>query len=83
MEKNLPLSTWPDSERRTASTQQQQQQQQQQSAPPAAKDATKSTERIISIEELKQHNTESSAWVAIDGKVYDLTDFCALSKILH
>ncbi len=69
------LSTWPDSERRTASTQQQQQQQQQQSAPPAAKDATKSTERIISIEELKQHNTESSAWVAIDGKVYDLTDF--------
>ena len=30
---------------------------------------------VITLQELKQHNTESSLWTAIAGKVYDLTDF--------
>eukprot|EP00941_MAST-03F_sp_MAST-3F-sp1_P004266 g4266.t1 len=31
--------------------------------------------RIISEEELKQHNSEGSCWVVLYGKVYDFTDF--------
>ena len=31
--------------------------------------------RKISAEELAKHNTDSDCWVAIGGKVYDLTDF--------
>ena len=29
----------------------------------------------IDVDELREHNNEDSAWVAIGGKVYDLTDF--------
>lgn len=31
--------------------------------------------RKISMEELAQHSTEDDCWIAIHGKVYDLTDF--------
>lgn len=31
--------------------------------------------KIISLSELKQHNNSESAWVAIDGDVYDVTKF--------
>ena len=30
---------------------------------------------VITMKELKTHTTEQSLWTAIDGKVYDLTDF--------
>lgn len=33
------------------------------------------TSRVITLSELKSHNTRSSAWVAIRGKVYDITEF--------
>lgn len=29
----------------------------------------------ITLEELSQHNTEMDLWVAIDGQVFDLTNF--------
>ena len=32
-------------------------------------------ERVISLEELQMHATQDDCWVAIDGKVYDFTDF--------
>lgn len=32
-------------------------------------------EHIISIEELSKNNTSKSAWVAVDGKVYDVTNW--------
>jgi linoleoyl-CoA desaturase len=33
------------------------------------------TDRTISYEELKRHSSYSDAWIAIDGTVYDITDF--------
>ena len=30
---------------------------------------------VITVEELKKHNSESSLWVVYDGEVYDLTNF--------
>ncbi|WFD39373.1 uncharacterized protein MJAP1_002347 [Malassezia japonica] len=31
--------------------------------------------KSITLDELKQHNTEESAWVAVQGNVYDVTEF--------
>ena len=31
--------------------------------------------KLITLEELQQHATPESAWLAIDGKVYDLTSY--------
>ena len=33
-------------------------------------------DRVITVEELKKHNSESSLWVVYDGDVFDLTTFC-------
>lgn len=33
--------------------------------------------RSVSLEELAQHNTAGSCWIAIEGKVYDVTTFLA------
>ena len=32
-------------------------------------------DRVVTLEELQQHNRDNDCWVAIDGTVYDLTDF--------
>ena len=46
---------------------------------PTASSTTTSTSesktRVVSLEELGQHNTEEDCWVAIHGVVYDLTSF--------
>jgi cytochrome b involved in lipid metabolism len=31
--------------------------------------------RAISVEELSKHNEEKSIWIAVNGSVYDVTDF--------
>ena len=36
---------------------------------------TAATIKKISLADLAKHNTEDSAYVAINGKVYDVTDF--------
>jgi len=36
---------------------------------------SKKNDREISVEELEEHNEEGDCWVAIHGKVYDLTEF--------
>eukprot|EP01062_Namystynia_karyoxenos_P070728 TRINITY_DN6609_c0_g1_i1.p1 TRINITY_DN6609_c0_g1~~TRINITY_DN6609_c0_g1_i1.p1 ORF type:complete len:1174 (+),score=354.62 TRINITY_DN6609_c0_g1_i1:114-3635(+) len=46
------------------------------SAPPPAGSAAART-RTITAAELQQHNNEGSCWVAIHGKVYDLTTFAS------
>lgn len=32
-------------------------------------------QKTISLEELAKHNNAESCWLAIDGKVYDVTDY--------
>lgn len=34
-----------------------------------------SGDRIISVQEVQQHNKESDCWVIIHGRVFDLTKF--------
>lgn len=31
--------------------------------------------RVISMDELSMHNSESSCWIAVSGQVYDVTSF--------
>ena len=31
--------------------------------------------RVITLEELEQHNKEDDLWIAVDGKVYDMTKY--------
>ncbi|KAA1111102.1 hypothetical protein PGT21_036605 [Puccinia graminis f. sp. tritici] len=33
------------------------------------------TAKIISVQEVENHKDEKSAWVIVEGKVYDVTDF--------
>ncbi|EFP88585.1 uncharacterized protein PGTG_14790 [Puccinia graminis f. sp. tritici CRL 75-36-700-3] len=33
------------------------------------------TAKIISVQEIENHKDEKSAWVIVEGKVYDVTDF--------
>lgn len=37
----------------------------------------------IGMEELKKHSTASSCWIAIDGVVYDITDYLAEHASQH
>ena len=37
--------------------------------------AGSSPDKVFSLEEVAQHNTASDCWAAIDGNVYNLTDF--------
>jgi L-lactate dehydrogenase (cytochrome) len=30
---------------------------------------------LVSVEQLTQHNTKDNLWIAIDGNVYDMTEF--------
>jgi len=39
------------------------------------KDTSASGVRIIGWEELEQHNTDKSCWIAIEDKVYDVTEW--------
>ena len=32
-------------------------------------------EKLISLEEVREHNTTSSMWISIADKVYDVTEF--------
>ena len=31
--------------------------------------------KVITVEELEKHNSESDLWIAVDGKVYDMTKY--------
>jgi cytochrome b involved in lipid metabolism len=33
------------------------------------------TDTTYTLSDLKAHNTEKSCWIAVHGKVYDVTDF--------
>ena len=46
-----------------------------QSTPSEVPEEETSTTRKITAAELSQHNTQQDCWVAIHGRVYDLTDF--------
>lgn len=35
-------------------------------------------EKVISLEELRKHNTEADCWMAIDGSVYDMSKYIKL-----
>jgi cytochrome b involved in lipid metabolism len=37
-------------------------------------------ERLVSLEELRKHNTEANCWMAIDGAVYDMSQYIKLHK---
>jgi alkylation response protein AidB-like acyl-CoA dehydrogenase/predicted heme/steroid binding protein len=37
-----------------------------------------SSSRVISLQELSEHNSEKSCWIAIDGEVFDVTKFMNL-----
>jgi fatty acid desaturase/predicted heme/steroid binding protein len=41
-------------------------------SPPAA---FAKPDRVFTWQELAEHNSEESAWIAVDGKVYDITEF--------
>lgn len=37
-------------------------------------------EKIIQLSELEGHNSRKSCWVAVDGKVYDITKYLGVSE---
>src|SRR5690606_1867734 len=37
-------------------------------------------DKTVSIEDLRKHSTESDCWMAIDGVVYDMSQFIAVHK---
>lgn len=32
-------------------------------------------EALLSVEEIKKHNSPDDCWIVVDGKVWDITDF--------
>lgn len=40
-----------------------------------ANDASKQASKTVSLEEFAKHNQKSDCWIAINGKVYDVTEF--------
>ena len=32
-------------------------------------------EALLSVEEIKRHNSPDDCWIVVDGKVWDITDF--------
>lgn len=46
--------------------------------PPAQKDAKSGEEKLITMEEVEQHNTEEDVWIVVNDKVYDCTEYLEL-----